>query len=124
MSGIAGNRSGTVTRLCVIAAAGILLGACKDSGLPDKNKPLAEAMEAEWRYPAYEKTPGAGRVLSLEGQSFQMSGSTENVPEKMLKTVATVDGAPVYSLKSDEAPYDRLFTASAEGGYSVVLPVR
>ncbi len=124
MSGMVGKRFGTPARWTVLAVAGLLMGACKDSGLPGKNVPLAQAEQAEWRYAAYEKTAAASKVLSLGDQSFQFTGATEHVPERMLKSVATVEGAAMYSLKSDEAPYDRLFTAAQGGGYSVVMPLR
>jgi hypothetical protein len=116
--------TGRTSRWCILAGTALSLAACKDSGLPGKNRPLAEAMQSEWRYPAYENTPAASKVLSLAGQSFQMTGAKEHIPERMLKSVASTDGASVYSLKSDEAPYDRLFKAEADGGYSVILPLR
>ncbi len=123
MSGLYRNQLHSGARWAVVAIAGLALGACKDSGLPGKNLPLNEGMQAEWRYAAYEKTPAAAKVMTLEGHRWQITGAQETVPTRMLRSVATVNGAEVFSLKWDEAPYDRLYTAGENGRYSVIANI-
>ncbi|MEO5511528.1 MAG: hypothetical protein ABIV28_06310 [Longimicrobiales bacterium] len=101
----------------------LALGGCKDSGLPGKNRPLNEAMQSEWRYPAYEQVAGADSVMSLAGHRWQITGEKQTIPSRLLAPVATVNGAEIFSLKSDVAPYDRLYSATTDGKYSVIANI-
>jgi hypothetical protein len=113
------SRMGTARKLFVIAAATLLVGGCKDSGLPGKNTEHEQAQVAEWRYPVYEALPAGVRVIPFDGHVWQMTGQTQHMPVALLHSVASVNGADLFALKSDSAPYDRLYSGSA-GNYSVV----
>lgn len=120
MSGMNGKRRSGSALLVAIGGATLLLGACKDSGLPGKNTPLAAQENSEWRYPVYEKTPAEKKVMELAGHTWQITGATEAVPANLLHAVGTVNGTQLFSLKWDEAPYDHLYAAPVNGRYSVV----
>ena len=51
-------------RTGVLAVAGfvVILGGCRDSGLPDKNIPLAEAQTRQLPYPAYQTNPASAQL--------------------------------------------------------------
>src|SRR5688572_15608087 len=99
MSGMGSRR--TFTRCCVIAGAAFALGACKDSGLPNQNIEAAEAVNREFRYPAYETTPAAAKVIPFDNHVWQVTGEKQAMPANMLRSVATVNGADLFALKSD-----------------------
>ena len=106
-----------------IAVAALVSSACNEKGLPGKNRPLAEVQNVEWRYPVYEATPAGSKVVELGGRTWQITGASETVPASMLQSVSTVGGQQIYALKSDNAPYDRLYTPAVGGKYTLLANI-
>jgi hypothetical protein len=119
MSGTNGRRSRTAL---LFALSGVVLfsTACNEWGLPNKNRPFADAAQKEFRYPVYETSPASSKLLQVAGHTWQVSGATEAIPANMLTPVADVNGQQVFSLKSDTEPYNVLYTAGENGRYSIV----
>ena len=132
-----GKRTAATMRRAVLGMAGALtLTACVDSGLPGMNLPLEEAMRVPPPYPLYERAPAtqplaagigvAGRAwLGIAGAAppYGLSAGRE-LPATMLESVGQVEGASIYSLAWDEAPFDRLYARLPSGDWRVFLPLR
>jgi hypothetical protein len=103
-----------------VACAALVTSACNEKGLPGKNRPFAEAANREWRYPLYEAIPAQSKIYQLADRTWQISGATQWIPMNMLQSVSSFDGAAVYALKSDAAPYDQLYMAGENGRVTVV----
>ncbi len=107
-------------RVTAFAATLVLLGlgACKDSGLLNRNSPLAEAMHRPSRYPVYEATsPASTFIVRVGGQSWITAGQPEAIPQALLKPVATAQGVQLYALVWDQSPYTRLYVSAEDGGF-------
>lgn len=115
------------------------LGACKDSGLPDRNLPideaqhrapdaLVEAVHAESR-PAADAAHGAGvmtdgtRPITIGDQIFAASGRPMPMDAAGLTQVGSVGGMGFFAGRDDTAPYDQLYMAHGESGYVTYVPV-
>lgn len=112
------SRRGMAALLCVFGS--VFSAACTEGGLPGKNRPYAEAAHSEWRYPPYEKSPTASKLMQVGGHTWQVTGATQEIPAHLLQPVADVNGQQIFSLKSDGEPYNVLYTAGVNGRYSVV----
>jgi hypothetical protein len=97
----------------------LLLAACKDSGLPGRNTPSSQAALQQSRYPVYEAgaaTGGAGAGgFVLGGQTWVRAGTRETIPLRLLKPVGNAQGAEIYALSWDGAPYTRLYMRAEDG---------
>ena len=62
-----------ILRLTALGLAVVFAG-CRDSGLPGKNLPHAQARTTEWRYPAYEADPASEALYQLFGRRWHVSG--------------------------------------------------
>ena len=123
MSVFSHTRRRGVMRLAVLGSAAALLGACKDSGLPGKNLPEAQARTMEFRYAVYQPLPESEALYQVDGRRWQLTGGVETVPENMLQQVGAAGGVSLQALAWDKAPYDRLYTARQDGRLAVVLPI-
>jgi hypothetical protein len=94
--------------LFVAVACAVALTACRDSGLPDRNLPLRDAMHREHRYPAYQPTADNAPVAAA-GRHWIGSLPVETIPQRMLVPVAGGEGAQLYALRDQQAPYSRLY---------------
>ena len=102
-----GGRIGR-TVLAALLLAGLAAG-CRDSGLPDRNLPKADAERRVYDYPAYQaaaETP----VWEVGGRRWQASGAVQSIDAGVLRPVAGAGGTTLYALQWDEEPYDRLYT--------------
>jgi hypothetical protein len=107
-----------------LIAATAALSACRDSGLPDRNLPLAAAEQRTFGYPTYQPMGQAlTEVWELDGRRWQLSGHIEAIPQGQLRSVANANGTSMYALQWDEAPVDQLYTPVGEGRWRVVLPI-
>lgn len=106
----------------IVAVAG--LSACKDSGLPDRNTPIDQAMNAESRYPLYDaadpRTDPAAVAFEFDGQRWSASGAAVSVPPRLLRTVGSTAQGQLHALVWDERPYTRLYIATADGSWRPV----
>jgi hypothetical protein len=104
-----------------LAFALLLLGGCRDSGLPNRNLPLEEAMNRQWRYPVYEAatptTDPDARVFALDGRSWMTTGERQAIPQNMLKAAGNAEGTQVFALVWDESPFTRLYILGQDGQY-------
>jgi hypothetical protein len=101
---------------------------CRDSGLPGRNTPVAEAMRQAGSYPVYEAAepgldPSAGAFV-MGGARWQTTGPPETVPQRLLRPVASTSGIQLYALSWDEPPYSRLYAAGPEGLLRLLARVR
>jgi hypothetical protein len=124
MSGSRRHNLRTVTRFCALLGTVAILGACNERGLPGKNKPLADAANMTYGYPAYETMPASAKVITFDNHEWQVTGETHHVPANLLRSVTSVDGAELFALNSDAAPYGKLYSANPSGSYSVVARIR
>ena len=122
MSEFSGYRSNRIARLAALGSI-ILMGACKDSGLPGKNLPHAQAQVSEWRYPVYQAIAESETLYQVDGRRWQLTGAMETVPRDMLQQVGEGGGLTLHALKWDKAPFDRLYTARPDGKLAVVVPI-
>lgn len=108
------TRAGTVRWRAVGAglAGLVMMAGCKDSGLPGRNTPVAEAEQTAWSYPAYEAA-GTNAVRIAE-QDWMVAGPPIRIPADLLVAVGQDGGHEVFALATDPAPYTRLYLA--EGG--------
>lgn len=107
------------TRVIAITLAAVGLAACKDSGLPGRNTPIAEAAAAEWRYPLYQPVDAAA-TFELDGQRWIPRHTTLVIPQHMLRPVAATGRGQVHALVWDRQPYTRLFLAAPGGEWTPV----
>jgi hypothetical protein len=119
---VAGRRSGSWGLLAV--AASMVLGGCRDSGLPDRNLPRAEAEQRTYGYPAYQPfAPALTEVWDLDGRRWQLSAHVETIDAARLRSVANANGTAMYALSWDEQPLDRLYTPVGENRWRVVTAI-
>jgi hypothetical protein len=99
---------GGLALLALVAASG-----CKDSGLPGRNTPQAEAEQAAWSYPAYEagKTP----AVHVGGEDWLVAGPPIRIPAALLVSAGQDGDREVFALAADPAPYTRLYVLGASG---------
>src|SRR4051794_21708180 len=102
-------------RSASILAAVVMLAGCNEWGLPGKNRELSDVTSKEWRYAVYEKSPEMSKPMIVAGHTWQVTGLTEAVPASMLAPASVVQGTQLFSLKTDAAPYDRLYTRRDDG---------
>ncbi|MGH7553813.1 MAG: hypothetical protein ACREMQ_12375 [Longimicrobiales bacterium] len=99
----------------------LFLGGCKDSGLPDRNLPLEEAMNRQWRYPVYEAatptTDPDARVFTVDGRSWMTTGERQEIPQALLKPAGNAEGIQLFALVWDEGPFTRLYILGQDGQY-------
>ncbi len=124
MSGSRVHTIRSVTRALALIGTVAVLGACSERGLPGKNRPLAAAANATYGYPNYEATPAAAKVITFDNRVWQVTGETRNVPRHLVRSVTSVDGAELFALNSDAAPYGTLYSPSPTGAMSVVARIR
>jgi hypothetical protein len=103
----------------------VVLAGCKDVGLKG-NIPLAEAQFKPLKpllandYPP--PVPGHTGPL-FDGTRWPDSGMPVRIPAQDLVEVGSAHGHPLYALRWDRPPYDRLYAKVAQGWQSH-LPVR
>lgn len=114
-----GRHRGVRPGLAVLALA-VGLAGCRDSGLPDTNLPLQEAQHREFAFPAYQ--PLADNVpVVVEGRRWIRSAAVEEIPDRLLTPVATVDGTQLYAVRGMRAPYHRLYARVGPGRWAPFL---
>ncbi|MGH7505536.1 MAG: hypothetical protein ACRELX_07780 [Longimicrobiales bacterium] len=135
MSELAQRRLGQWSALLSLAA----LAGCLDVGLAGRNTPETEAANSEWRYRVYDIGQPANAVTEItlgtaaaaeagagaqEPLHWLSSAETVEIPQELLRPIGAADGATVFALVWDEAPYDRLYTpAPRAGAYHPMNPV-
>jgi hypothetical protein len=91
----------------------LVLTACKDSGLPGRNTPVEEAMNAEWRYPLYSVadplTDPFTAAVSLDGERWVSDGTPIFAPQRLLQPVGTAMDREFFALTTDRRPFSRLY---------------
>ena len=118
----AAGRRWAAMGITVILAAG--LGACVDSGLPDRNLPKAEAERRTYGYPVYQPLGAAlTEVWELNGRRWQLSAAVENLAQTQLRNVANANGTAMYALAWDQEPFERLYTPVGEDRWRVVVAI-
>lgn len=95
--------SGAVWRFGVASVLVLGLGACRDSGLPDRNLPLDEARFREFRYPAYQPLADNAPVAAA-GRVWLGSLPVETIPQRLLTPVATTEGRTLYAAQGQSNP--------------------
>ncbi|MGH7447964.1 MAG: hypothetical protein ACREK1_01725 [Longimicrobiales bacterium] len=101
----------------VAIACAVTLSACRDNGLPDRNLPLAEAQQREFRYPVYQPSQN-NPALAMGGRHWIRSLPVETVPARMLVHVGTVEGTQLFARRGEEAPYTRLYSPLSRNRWS------
>jgi hypothetical protein len=107
-------------RALVAAVAVLSLGACRDSGLPDRNLPLQEARHREFRYPAYQPTAG-NTPVALAGRQWMRQLPLETIAQDMMVPVGDADGTMLYAVRGARAPYSRLYAPVGEDRWAPYL---
>lgn len=116
------KRGGRTRTGLLAVAATLVLGACHEGGLPDRNLPLQEARHREWSYPAYQ--PAANNPpVAMAGRNWLRSLPVETIPARMLQPVGTTDGVSLYAVRGHRAPYGRLYAQVGENRWAPYLPL-
>jgi hypothetical protein len=102
-----------VRRIGGLALLGLAAAGCKDSGLPGRNTPVAEAERTAASYIVYENA--AAPAVTLGDQRWMAAGPPIRIPARMLVPVGRDAARDVYALASDPEPYTRLYVKSAGG---------
>lgn len=89
--------------LCVVVLSG-----CRDNGLHDRNLPLQEARYREQPYPTYQAATNT--PVPMAGHYWMRSLTVESIPSRLLVQVGNAEGTLLYALRSERAPYSRLYT--------------
>ena len=101
------------------ALALVALAGCVDSGLPERNTSMPEAMSAPSSYEVYEGssalTDPAAAVITMQRQRWMTAGFAPHVPREMLEPVASAGGRPLYALSWDDPPFTRLYLEGPGG---------
>jgi hypothetical protein len=106
----------------LLACTGLV--ACRDSGLPDRNLPRAEAEQRAYGYPVYQPLGAAlTEIWELNDRRWQLSAHVETIAATALTSVANANGTAMYALNWDQPPYDRLFTPVGENRWRLVVPI-
>jgi len=116
--GIARRRVPRYLALVALSMGG--LAACRDVGLPDRNLPLDQAEQRTYGYPVYQPFAGTVPVLELANQRWQATAPIVTIQSRLLQSVATADGTPVYALAWDRQPYDQLYAPVGENRWRVI----
>ena len=88
--------------------------ACKDSGLPGKNLPVAEAESKPMEYALYDGSLNVAAVR-FGDHDWLAAGPTEQIQEQLLTRVGEDGGRDVFALLTDRAPYTRLYVRDDHG---------
>lgn len=111
-----------VTTLVAAGSAG-----CVDSGLPNRNTPVAEAAHQEGAYTLYEESAEARSasrgVYAVAGHRFIAAGRFERIPHRLLRPIGMANGRQVMVLTWDAEPFDRFYLARSDGTYSPLLRI-
>ncbi|HEX6308186.1 MAG TPA: hypothetical protein VFZ69_08370 [Longimicrobiales bacterium] len=108
-------RLGVVVLGCAVLSAG-----CRDNGLADRNLPLDEARTREFQYPVYEPTPDHAPV-ALAGRHWIRATREETIPQRLLVQVGDAAGTPLYALRSERAPFSRLYAPVSQNRWAPYL---
>lgn len=109
-----GRGMSRTARLMAAAACVLAISACKDVGLKDRNLPLGEARDRQFRYSAYDAMPD-NLPVSVNGQHWLGSSEIVRITPSLLIPIGEDGlGTMLYAVKAGNAPYDRVF-ASAGG---------
>lgn len=113
------------SRGALAALAIILLAGCKDLGLRGnvpfaeaRFKPLVPLLANDYPPPVPGRT---GPVF--DGTRWPDAGMPVRIPAQDLVEVGSAHGHPLYALRWDQPPYDRLYAKVARG-WQPHLPVR
>jgi hypothetical protein len=104
----------------VLAAMTLALGACRDSGLPDRNLPISEAENRPFRYAVYDAAApavAAQSVIQADSARWMIAGGAEPIRAALMTPVAAEGGAQVFAPAWERAPYDRLWIQVGDGMY-------
>jgi hypothetical protein len=92
----------------------VALTGCRDSGLPDRNLPLQEAEQRQWRYPLYASGVTSSTIRH-DGADWAIAGAPVVAPARMFAAVGGEGGRTVHALTNDSPPYDRLYLQTDTG---------
>lgn len=115
------TRSAPRLGLLAITCVAVLAG-CKDNGLRDRNLPLAEAQNRQFRYAVYETTADAP-VVTVGGRNWMRSHAFEDIAAHVLVPVGTAAETQLYARRSDQVPYSRLYAQEPDGRWAPWLRV-
>lgn len=102
--------AGRTARLGVVAMAAVLgLSACRDNGLKDRNLPLEEARHRENRYPVYQASTEP--PVAIAGHAYIGGAPNVSIPARLLTPVGDAQGTQLYSLRTEQAPFARLYAS-------------
>lgn len=101
--------------LAVFAVVGV--GACKDSGLPDRNLPIDEARNREFRFTAYQPTAD-NATIAFAGRHWMRTLPVETIAPNVLMPVGSADGVQFHAVRGSRAPYSRLYAPVGEGRWA------
>lgn len=116
------NRS----RIVLPALAVLGLASCRDLGL-EGNLPLAEAEHKELRPLTAQAHPAseAGHAgVMLNGTRWVDAGLPEAIPARDMRVIGQGHGHPLYALRWDDAPYDRIYALRSDGRWQPHNPIR
>lgn len=105
-AGMAREAMGGLALAALVAVSG-----CKDSGLPGRNTPLAEAEQMAWSYPAYET--GTTHAVRVGEDEWMVAGPALRIPARLLVPVGHDGDREVFALATDPEPYSRLYLMEA-----------
>jgi hypothetical protein len=109
-------------RAAGIAACALVLGACHEGGLPDRNLPLQEARHREYGYPVYQPVANNPQI-ALAGRHWMRSLPVETIPQRMMEAAGTTEGVSLYAVRGQRAPYSRLYEQVGADRWVPYLPV-
>jgi hypothetical protein len=99
---------GVTATLAAFATAG-----CRDSGLPDRNLPLADAETRRFSYEVYQPRDEAETVFRHDQADWVVAGEPQRIPASHLVSAGSAEGRALFALVTDAAPYDRLYVETA-----------
>jgi hypothetical protein len=122
-----------VSRAMLPLAICVAVLGCRES--IGENTPRDQVAALPWNYPVYEMTPSPlqepGRVVRADGRVWHAYDAPHprygaahgtDIPQVMLRQVASYEGTPLHALTTDASPYTRLYSPLGENRWRVYLP--
>lgn len=114
------KRSGMASRMWLVVLCAAAGAACADVGLPDRNLPLEEAQQREFRYQVYQPIANTS-VVAMGGRHWIRSAAVVDIPARLLEQVGNADGTVLYGLRGQEAPYSGLWSPVSQDRWAPYL---